>query len=54
MSRFAIDLVNEKGDKTPIEWLHRDDRYVEKLATPDVSVADLVGPSRRRYSNSRI
>jgi len=43
MSRFAIDLVNEKGDKTPIEWLHRDDRYVEKLATPDVSVADLVG-----------
>jgi len=43
MSRFAIDLVAEKGDDTPIEWLHRDARYVEKLATPDVSVADLVG-----------
>lgn len=43
MSRFAIDLVAEKGDETPIEWLHRDERYVEKLATPDVSVADLVG-----------
>lgn len=43
MSRFAIDLVAEKGDDTPVEWLHREARYVEKLATPDVSVADLVG-----------
>lgn len=43
ISRFAIDLVAEKGDKTPVEWVHRDDRYVEKLATPDVSIADLVG-----------
>ncbi len=43
ISRFAIDLIAEKGDDTPIEWLHRDDRYVEKLATPDVSIADLVG-----------
>nr|MBX2874536.1 magnesium chelatase [Saprospiraceae bacterium] len=43
MSRFAMDLVAEKGEDTPIEWLHRDERYVEKLATPDVSVADLVG-----------
>ena len=37
------DLVAEKGDETPIAWLSRDDRYVEKLATPDVTVADLVG-----------
>ncbi len=43
MSRSAIDLVEKMGDKTPISWLHRDDRYVEKLATPDVSVADLIG-----------
>lgn len=43
ISRYAIDLIAEKGDDTPIEWLHRDERYVEKLATPDVSVADLIG-----------
>ncbi|MES2387973.1 MAG: sigma 54-interacting transcriptional regulator [Bacteroidota bacterium] len=43
ISRFAIDLVAEKGDNTPITWLHRSDRYTEKLATPDVSVADLIG-----------
>jgi magnesium chelatase subunit I len=43
ISRFAIDLVAEKGDDTPIEWVPREKRYVEKLATPDVSVADLVG-----------
>ncbi|MEY3243031.1 MAG: hypothetical protein RIR11_4470 [Bacteroidota bacterium] len=43
ISRFAIDLIAEKGDNTPVAWLHRDERYVEKLATPDVSVADLVG-----------
>lgn len=36
-------LINERGDATPVSWLHRNDRYVEKLATPDVSVADLVG-----------
>ncbi len=36
-------LVAEKGDATPIEWVHRDDRYAEKLATPDVSIADLIG-----------
>ncbi len=42
-SKFAIDLIAEKGDATPVAWLHRDDRYVEKLATPDVSVADLIG-----------
>ena len=43
ISRFANDLIAEKGDDTPISWVHRDDRYVEKLATPDVSIADLVG-----------
>ncbi len=43
LSRFAKDLVVLKGDTTPIYWLHRSARYVEKLATPDVSVADLIG-----------
>ncbi|HLK96327.1 MAG TPA: hypothetical protein VK364_01025 [Hymenobacter sp.] len=43
LSRFAIDLIAEKGDATPVSWLHRNDRYTEKLATPDVSVADLIG-----------
>ncbi len=43
LSRYAKDLIAEHGDKTPIEWVHRDERYVEKLATPDVSVADLIG-----------
>ena len=37
------DLIAERGDATPIAWLKRDDRYVEKLATPDVTIADLVG-----------
>ena len=43
LSRFARDLVAEMGDETPVSWLHRSDRYVEKLATPDVSIADLIG-----------
>ncbi len=43
ISKFAKDLVAEKGDDTPVSWLHRSDRYGEKLATPDVSVADLIG-----------
>ena len=43
ISRFAIELIKEKGDKTPISWVHRKDRYFEKLATPDVTVADLIG-----------
>ncbi|MBS1734293.1 MAG: AAA family ATPase [Bacteroidetes bacterium] len=43
ISRYAIDLIAERGDETPIEWLHRSQRYGEKLATPDVSVADLIG-----------
>jgi magnesium chelatase subunit I len=43
ISRYAKDLIEEKGDETPIVWLHRSERYGEKLATPDVSVADLIG-----------
>lgn len=43
ISRYAVDLVNEMGDETPIAWVHRQDRYTEKLATPDVTVADLIG-----------
>ena len=43
ISKFAMDLLTEKGDNTPIAWLHRSERYGEKLATPDVSVADLIG-----------
>ncbi len=43
LSRYAIDLVAENGDDTPVTWLHRSERYTEKLATPDVSVADLIG-----------
>ncbi len=43
LSSFAKQLIEEKGDDTPITWLHRNQRYVEKLATPDVSVADLIG-----------
>jgi len=43
LSRFAKDILNEHGDETKIEWLHRSQRYAEKLATPDVSVADLIG-----------
>ncbi len=43
LSRYAVDLIAEHGDATPVAWLHRSDRYVEKLATPDVSVADLIG-----------
>lgn len=43
ISRFAKDSIAEHGDETPIEWLHRDERFFEKLATPDVTVADLIG-----------
>ncbi|RYF55335.1 MAG: magnesium chelatase, partial [Cytophagaceae bacterium] len=43
LSRFAHDLIAQHGDATPIAWMHRSDRYTEKLATPDVSVADLIG-----------
>jgi magnesium chelatase subunit I len=43
ISRYAIELIKEKGDETPISWVHRNERYFEKLATPDVTVADLIG-----------
>lgn len=43
LSRYAKDKIGELGEQTPIHWLHRDDRYTEKLATPDVSIADLIG-----------
>lgn len=43
LSKYAVDLIAEHGDNTPIEWMHRSQRYGEKLATPDVSVADLIG-----------
>ncbi len=43
ISRFAVELIKEKGDNTPIEWVHRNERFYEKLATPDVTVADLIG-----------
>ena len=43
LSKYSKDLITENGDDTKIEWHHRSDRYAEKLATPDVSVADLIG-----------
>lgn len=43
ISKYGVDTLAEMGDETPIAWLHRSERYGEKLATPDVSVADLIG-----------
>ena len=43
ISRYAINLIEEKGEATPIAWIHRSERFFEKLATPDVTVADLIG-----------
>lgn len=43
ISRFSKELIAEKGEETPVDWLHRTDRFFEKLATPDVTVADLIG-----------
>ncbi len=43
LSRFSKDLIAAQGDATPIAWLNPQERYVEKLATPDVTVADLIG-----------
>jgi magnesium chelatase subunit I len=43
VSRHALDLVAAEGDDTPIAWVHRDSRFGEKLATPDTSIADLIG-----------
>jgi len=43
ISKFAKNMLAELGDKTPIAWVHRSDRFFEKLATPDVNVSDLIG-----------
>ena len=43
VSKHARDLIDEMGDDTPISWVHRDARFGEKLATPDTSIADLIG-----------
>jgi len=43
ISKHARSLIDEAGDDTPIAWIHRDQRYVEKLATPDVTIADMIG-----------
>lgn len=43
LSKYAKELIAEQGEDTPIEWLHRSYRYGEKLATPDTTVADLIG-----------
>ena len=62
ISKFARDQIETLGDDTPIDWIHRDTRYVEKLATPDVSIADLIGDidpikaatQRLAYSDERV
>jgi magnesium chelatase subunit I len=43
ISKYGRQLVAEAGDDTPVAWLDRDARYVEKLATPDVTIADIIG-----------
>jgi magnesium chelatase subunit I len=43
LSRYSRDLIAARGDETPIAWLTPDERYVEKLATPDVTIADMIG-----------
>ena len=43
VSKYALDLVSEKKDGTPIQWVHRSERFGEKLATPDTAIADLIG-----------
>lgn len=43
VSRYAAEIIRDRGDDTPIEWIHRSERYGEKLATPDVTIADLIG-----------
>jgi magnesium chelatase subunit I len=43
ISAYGVQMVAEHGDQTPIEWIGRESRYVEKLATPDVTIADIIG-----------
>ncbi|MDC0389259.1 AAA family ATPase [Flavobacteriaceae bacterium] len=62
ISDFAKKTIKECGDQTPIDWVHRNDRFFEKLATPDVTVADLIGDIdpikaaslKLSYSDSRV
>ena len=43
ISKYGKELIREHGDDTPVEWVPRSQRYVEKLATPDVTIADVIG-----------
>src|SRR5437773_236387 len=43
ISKYGRELIAERGDATPVAWLPRDSRFVEKLATPDVTIADIIG-----------
>ena len=43
ISRYAVEKIDELGDDTPIDWVHREKRFFEKLATPDVTISDLIG-----------
>jgi magnesium chelatase subunit I len=43
LSKYGRQLVDQQGDDAPIEWVQRESRFVEKLATPDVTVADIIG-----------
>lgn len=62
ISHFARQTVAEQGDETPVDWMHRSERYTEKLATPDVTVADLIGDAdpikaanmKLSYSDERV
>jgi magnesium chelatase subunit I len=62
LSRYAQDMLQEHGEETPIAWLHRSERFFEKLATPDVTIADLIGDidpikaanAKLNYSDERV
>lgn len=62
LSRHAQDMLQEHGEETPIAWLHRSERFFEKLATPDVTIADLIGDidpikaanAKLNYSDERV
>lgn len=62
LSIFAKNTISELGDETPIDWIHRSQRFGEKLATPDVTVADLIGDvdpikaatQKLNYSDERV
>ena len=56
MSKYGRERVAELGDETPIDYLSRDERYVEKLATPDVTIADMIGdidPDQSRQTRAQ-